>query len=229
MLHAENQPDVGEVPLQSVCARDRRRRGCLLEKKQEAQQDLWVWLFQRLVGERPFGVWHARQCNSWKAPERRKSDAGEAVTICEAAELVKERSKELQSTPTLPVVHGVETRGKQPNHSQPSQSGKEPTTVDAKLDKSDRNGEKHGCRRCATWHVSGKCSVYGQTGGLCKGMNHYAKNAVSVIDIGKAEEHMLSAKKVMMTERVFTSTQRQWTESSYNRMTGSTLYLSTGV
>ena len=98
-----------------------------------------------------------------------------AVKICKAAELVKERSKELQSTLSTPTtVHAVQTRGKQP-----SQSGKKPTPVEAKLDKSDKSGEKHHCRRCATWHVSGKCPTCGQTCGLCKRMNHYAKCCLS--------------------------------------------------
>ena len=107
-----------------------------------------------------------------------------AVKICKAAELVRERSKELSATAAA-TVHAVRPT-KKPN--QRSWGAKKQTSTkqhtgnersgDAsgkKQGQTEERARKHHCRRCDTWHVSGQCPAWGQICGRCKGKNHYAK------------------------------------------------------
>lgn len=99
-----------------------------------------------------------------------------AVKVCKAAELVKERSRELQASSS--VIHTVNKNGSaRPKTQRVStkaqaqatgrayqQSTARGTTSQANKghgELSQRVKEKHHCRRCDNWHVSGKCPAYG--------------------------------------------------------------------
>ncbi|XP_038075576.1 uncharacterized protein K02A2.6-like [Patiria miniata] len=108
-----------------------------------------------------------------------------AVKICKAAELVKERSKELQST--TPTVHAVQKNPSakpkpQGANRKPQATAKpqnapkgKPSRWKPRNDQQQQTSDKHHCRRCDNWHVSGKCPAYGETCAYCRGKNHFAK------------------------------------------------------
>ena len=99
-----------------------------------------------------------------------------AVKICKAAELVKERSKELQSAAS--TVNAVQKKSSAKTKLQGKyQHGLKPQIAPkGKTSRSkQQTGDKHHCRRCDNWHVSGKCQAYGEICAYCKGKNHFAK------------------------------------------------------
>ncbi|XP_038069819.1 uncharacterized protein K02A2.6-like [Patiria miniata] len=108
-----------------------------------------------------------------------------AVKICKAAELVKEHLKELQST--TPTVHAVQKNPSakpkpQGANRKPQATAKpqnapkgKPSCWKPRNDQQQQTSDKHHCRRCDNWHVSGKCPVYGETCAYCRGKNHFAK------------------------------------------------------
>ncbi len=91
-----------------------------------------------------------------------------AVKICKAAELVKERSKELQSA--APTVNAVQKKSAK---TKTKKSWNTPN--DQTRQRKQQTGDKHHCRRCDNWHISGKCPAYGEICAYCKGKNHFAK------------------------------------------------------
>ena len=99
-----------------------------------------------------------------------------AVKICKAAELVKERSKELQSAAsTVNAVHNkysakTKLQGKYQATAKPQSAPKGKTSRSIQ-----QTGDKHHCRRCDNWHVLGKCPAYGEICAYCNGKNHFAK------------------------------------------------------
>jgi len=104
-----------------------------------------------------------------------------AEKICNAAELVKERSKELSTTGAA-TVHAV-LPTKKPRGTKKQQTAKQHTDKEKSVDASakkqgspDDRARKHHCRQCDTWH------------GLVK-VRHGAKS----VDVAKARTTMPSA------------------------------------
>ena len=103
-----------------------------------------------------------------------------AEKVCKAAELVKERSKELSGTASTATVHAVRQTKKtnQSNRGTKKQQTCREGSANARPKtqwSANDSGKKHHCRRCDTWHVSGKCPAWSQICGRCKGKIHYAR------------------------------------------------------